>query len=104
MITSRETEELKNLLSGRVDWYVWVLEYGITHHVMRLVLHKGDYPRGVEVMCSDVSYFCGPLQGGPYELKLHDGQQGGIVETILESIDGGLLIRGAALKIVRKRL
>jgi hypothetical protein len=102
-MTTSDAEELRSLLAGDSAWYVWVLEYGITHHLMRLALHVGDYPRGLEVMCSDASYFRGPFQGGPYKLNLLEGATGTMVETTLESSDGEFRLRGGAFKILRRR-
>jgi hypothetical protein len=104
MTTSSDIEELRSLLAGDGAWYVWVLEYGMTHHLMRLAFHMGDYPRSVEVMCSEASYFCGPLQGGPYRLQLIQDAAGNVAESTLESTDGALRLRGGAFKIVRRRL
>lgn len=53
-------------------WHVAVIEYGMTHGVMRLALHHGDYPLHKELVCGDVAHFSGDLMGGPYELSLRE--------------------------------
>jgi hypothetical protein len=37
-------------LFGEPALHIWVLEYGITHSVMRLAIHKGDYPKHLHLM------------------------------------------------------
>lgn len=63
----------KELVNSRGNWFVWVLEYGITHGVMRLALHEGDFPRHHELVCGGAIAFRGKLQGGPYRLRLDVG-------------------------------
>jgi hypothetical protein len=49
--------------------FAWILEYGATHSVARLVLHRGSVRRGVEVQCTLCYFFCGDFTGGPYRLR-----------------------------------
>ena len=69
----------REALEGRLEagaLHVWVLSYGITHHAMHLALHKGDFPRHIELICLGVTYFAGEMQGGAQSLRLVDGENG----------------------------
>jgi hypothetical protein len=85
------------------EWEVWVLEFGLTHHLMKLVLHKGDYPHGVDLLCRFPETFCGALQGGPYRLHLeHESTPRGDL-VVLVGNDSELRIRCEAIEFVRRR-
>jgi hypothetical protein len=56
--------------------YIWVLEYGMTHNVIRLAVHDGDYPRYTEVICGGCTYFAGKLEGGPYAVAIERTDDG----------------------------
>jgi hypothetical protein len=66
--------DVEQILKSREAWYLWVIEYGITHSVMRIALHQGDYPQHHELVCGDARTFHGALQGGPYRLRLEMAQ------------------------------
>jgi hypothetical protein len=95
--------EAKQLIEGRESWHAWVIDYGITHSIMRIALHQGDFPRHHELVCGGVSFFRGPLQGGPYRLRIEiaPGQSGphtlrddaGQFEVVCSSIDVGVTRR-----------
>jgi hypothetical protein len=67
---------IEEVLGKENSWHVWVIEYGITHSVMRVALHQGDYVQRTEVICGDVREFRGALQGGPYHLRLEADASG----------------------------
>jgi hypothetical protein len=92
-----DMESVRKLIAEAETWYVWLTEYSITHHFMRIVLHQNAFPRGAEVLLDDVLHFTGALQGGPYRLELAAG------DTIIDgprSAPTHLLIgNGGALRI-----
>ena len=65
-----ESQELQQLLETQPTWHVAILEYGMTHSVMRIALHQGDFPRYNEVILGGVVTFHGAMQGGPYRLQI----------------------------------
>lgn len=67
---NHEIEELNRILRQTGATNVSLLEFSLTHHYLRLVLHRGDVPRGPQLVCRDVASICGPVQGGPYELTV----------------------------------
>lgn len=87
-------------LFGESLLHVWVLEYGITHFQMRLAIHKGDYPRSTELLCTGCIYFCGNVQGGPYRLQLNELPDG-LVEIIGD--DGELRIQCESIRLGKTR-
>jgi len=103
-MTKDGTVELKEILATAEAWFVWVMEYGITHHLMRLALHTGDYPRCIEVICADASHFEGSLQCGPYRLRIIEHTTPTGAETVLVGNEGELRIRCRTLEIVRRRV
>lgn len=73
MTSSAETvfNQLSSFFRLYTDLDVWILEYGISHHVMLISIHQRDYPYGVRVKCGGCCYFAGDVQGGPYSLSLN---------------------------------
>ena len=65
-----DIDAVRQILSERPKWYVWVVEYGLTHSLMRLALHDGYYPRHTMLDCTDCLRLEGDLQGGPYVLEV----------------------------------
>jgi hypothetical protein len=61
---------LRTILQERDDWHLWVLEFGITHFLMRLALHTGMYHRHIRIECVGCLRFEVDVQGGPYRLVL----------------------------------
>ena len=107
-MTMNELESLRKVIEEAETWHVWLTEYSITHHFMRLVLHQKTFPRGVEILLMDVLHFTGALQGGPYRLELVAGST--IVDgprvsaTYLLTGNGGeLRIQFASATIERRR-
>ena len=92
--------DVQELLATRREWYAWVIEYGITHSVMRIAIHEGDFPNHHELICGDVRTFRGAMQGGPYRLRLTTGDNG-----LLELIDqaGAFELRCGRIAIGRSR-
>jgi hypothetical protein len=66
--------------------HVWVIEYGITHSVMRLAIHEDNIFDRVEVLLGNCDSYCGPLQGGPFDLRLVASD-----DTLLMEDSGGEL-------------
>lgn len=58
------------MLRERDDWHVWLLEYGLTHSLLRLAVHPGTYPRHVRVDCMECVRMDANTQGGPYALEV----------------------------------
>ena len=94
--------DLSELIELSDSWHVWVLEYGITHAVMRLALHRGDYPMHQEVVCGGATAFVGELQGGPYKLSLvSDPDLSG--KLILRDEANKFLVRADTFSLGRNR-
>lgn len=83
--------------------HAWVLEYEITHGMMRLAVHRGDYPRCTEIECRDCSFFSDALQGGPYKLELVIEECAGGTEVKILGDSGQLEIRCLHARVVRVR-
>ncbi|MEM7538699.1 MAG: hypothetical protein AAF639_41435 [Chloroflexota bacterium] len=43
---------------------------GISHNVMQLAMHQGDFMKRDELICGGCFYFSGPTKGGPYQLEI----------------------------------
>ena len=69
-MTNRIFDQLKSFFQSHPDLHLWIMQYGISHSVMLLSIHKGTYPYGVEVLCGGCEYFSGDVQGGPYTLEI----------------------------------
>ena len=80
------TVELKHRFSIDNDntLYLWIIEYGITHESLTFALHKGIFPKRIEVQCSGCKYFSGKFKGGPYSFEL--------IEEYMEN-EQGIFIR-----------
>ena len=91
-------DEVRALLTS-ARLHVWVLEFGLTHHTLRLAVHAGDYPRHTEVVCRDCVSFYGRFQGGPYALELLEDGQG----NVRIMADGNLMLECGLVKIGKVR-
>lgn len=91
--------EVRELLESAEAFHAWVLEYSITHGVLRIALHHGDYPRSVSLLCRGCRYFCGALQGGPYRLELAERSVDGAQVTALVGNGGELLVLCAEVSL-----
>jgi hypothetical protein len=82
MKNAAQVEALKALLQSRNGWYLWVMEYGITHSFMRLALHDGSFPLHHAIECGDCDFFSGNLHGGPYflEVDILETERGSFIE------------------------
>ena len=98
---SSEMKVVADLLAQHHLWYVWVVEYGITHHRMVIALHLGGYPRRAAVELMDCTHFEGALQGGPYSLTLLESSQEGAPSRELVSMDGSLRVVFASGRVIR---
>jgi hypothetical protein len=96
------SETISTLIAAG-PWYVWVLEYVEQDAVMRLALHKGEFPEYQEIVCSGVSYFEGFLEGGPYRLTIFEEATPARSETLLVSEKRDLLIRCLRVEQGRSR-
>ena len=67
--------QVDELFQSNTQLYLWVMKYSITHGLLELVVHQGDYAHGHTIICGGCHYLSGPLQGGPYTLKLRHGLQ-----------------------------
>lgn len=63
-------EQVKEIFQANTEAYLWVINYSITHSVLTFIIHRGNYLNGHKIVCGGCDYLSGPLQGGPYELKL----------------------------------
>ncbi|MFW5920778.1 MAG: hypothetical protein ACOCUS_02970 [Polyangiales bacterium] len=95
--------EVRNLLQSAEAFHAWVLDYSITHGVLRIALHQGDYPRAVALVCRGCSYFCGRLQGGPYRLELTETSAEGDSVIALIGNEGELMVLCAEVSLDRSR-
>ncbi|MCB0084914.1 MAG: hypothetical protein KDE47_28435 [Caldilineaceae bacterium] len=50
--------------------FLAVTRYAITHGVLEVVVHEGNFVNGQKILCGGCDYLSGALQGGPYKLKL----------------------------------
>lgn len=92
------TDDVRALLIAE-KLHVWVLEFGLTHHTLRLAIHSGDYPRYTEVVCTDCTSFYGKFQGGPYILDLLEDSEGNVRITA----DGKLMLECRGVGIGKNR-
>lgn len=96
------SRELRSILQERDDWHVWVIEFGITHSLMRLALHPATYPRSIKVEFMDCVRLEGDLQGGPYPLQLQPVDWHGSTLWELRSTTGSFrLVYGSISHISR---
>ena len=79
------------MLAEEPQWWLMVLEYGITHGRMVVALHQGDYPRGIRLELLAPHSFEGALRGGPYALELRECTLAG--EPALELVDRNMEFR-----------
>jgi hypothetical protein len=61
---------VEEIFTAHSPVYVWVVTYSITHSVMKLAIHLGDFPKHTTIVCGGCYYFAGDLQGGPYDMKV----------------------------------
>lgn len=99
-----DRDELVALLQSRDEWYVWILEFGLTHSVMQLALHPGTYPSDVTfVDCGDCYRIEAVMQGGPYVLEIEDVIIDGRRLLRFQSRDGAFALVCGRMKIGRRR-
>jgi hypothetical protein len=67
-----EVDSVRELLAEHEKWHVWMLDFGLTHAFMRLVLHTGSHLQHTLLHCSGCLRFEGDIQGGPYELEVRE--------------------------------
>ena len=82
--------------------HVWVLQYGISHHVMLLAVHKGDYLDHTKLICGGCSYFSGPLQGGPYSVDIEHGPVDRSYSVCLRGNGSELVLRCESIEITHE--
>ena len=91
-------EELREILQG--TWNVWMVEFGLTHSVLQLAVHRGTYPRHLKVQCSDCVRVEADVQGGPYALSLSQVDWYGAAMWELRSADGAFRIVCDRVRVV----
>lgn len=80
------------ILEEHESWHVWIIEFGITHSVLRLALHQNTYPRHIKIECTDCVRIEADIQGGPYSLLVKQVEWHGTQMWELSSDDGALRI------------
>lgn len=94
-------DELRAALTTR-PLHVWVIGYGITHHVMELAFFPPDhFIRHDVLVCGGVSGFHGEFEGGPYDLAVELGADP--TEFVLRDRSGRFGFRFARALIKRRR-
>jgi hypothetical protein len=68
MSTSTSLAELQERLAAPT--HLWVVSYGITHSVMVLAIHAGQFIGYEELVAGGCVSFRGELQGGPYRIRV----------------------------------
>lgn len=68
----RAFADLQQTLDQSLEWYTHVVEYGLSHSLLRLVLHRNTFPRGTEILLGGCERFEGDFIGGPYALTLSE--------------------------------
>ncbi|MEM7531979.1 MAG: hypothetical protein AAF639_07380 [Chloroflexota bacterium] len=64
--------ELIKKIEQSSPMYLWIMTYGISHNVMKLAIHQGDFMNRDEVICGGCFYFSGPTKGGPYRIEISE--------------------------------
>lgn len=62
--------KIKALFEANSQLYAHVIQFGITHGVLTLAVHEGNFLQRVQFVCGGCFHFCGDFEGGPYTLKI----------------------------------
>jgi hypothetical protein len=103
MTRTNDLHKLEVLLHEGGKQFFWVLEYGITHHLMTAAIHKGDYPRCNIIELDDCIDFSGRLQGGPYSLTMRREQTDEGELVVITGDDSRLVVTCGRVRVVRVR-
>lgn len=96
-------DEVCAVLKERETWHVWIIEFGITHFVLRLALHPDSYPRHIKLECLDCVRIEADIQGGPYSLSVRQVEWHQTQMFELLSHDGSLRIVCGSLREISRR-
>src|SRR6185503_3536319 len=87
---SKAGPELEFLLSE--EWHIWLVEFGLTHSVLGLAVHRDTYPKHTKVLLSDCVRIEADVQGGPYLLQLQQINWHGTSMWELRSANGSFRV------------
>jgi len=87
-----DLQEIGAVLKEHERWHVWVIEFGITHSLLRLALHPNTYPRHIKIECNDCVRIEADIQGGPFSLLVQEVEWHGVQRCELRSTDGSVRI------------
>ena len=67
----RQHQSIEEVITAEISVHVWLVRYGISMGRNALIaLHEGDFSARLEVTANWCRYWRGPLEGGPYRLRL----------------------------------
>ena len=67
---NNEISQVQQLFQKENSFFVLIKSYAITHSYLLLALHRGNYPKSIEIGCCDCFYLSGLTAGGPYQLHI----------------------------------
>ena len=88
--TESMLHEVEQLFQSSPALHLWVIRFSITHGVVELALHEGNFPSGYRLMARGCDHISGPTQGGPYRLSIRRESDSALV---IESSDLSFCLR-----------